>query len=84
MKIYNVITNNIKYYMKKFEDEIDFKVKYPDTSIISYLSKETGLTIRRLNDILNGRAKIRIFELGRIADALQVPITALVDDDKHS
>ena len=54
MKIYNVITNNIKYYMKKFEDEIDFKVKYPDTSIISYLSKETGLTIRRLNDILNG------------------------------
>lgn len=84
MKIYDVITVNIKYYMEKFENDTGFKVNYPDISIISYLSKQTGLTIRRLNDILNGRAKIRIFELGRIADALQVPITELVDDGKHS
>ncbi len=80
MKIYDVITTNIKNYMEKFEKDVDFKANYPDISIISYLSKQTGLTIRRLNDILNGRAKIRIFELGRIADALHVPITALVDD----
>ena len=84
MKIYDVITTNIKNYMEKFEKDVDFKVNYPDISIISYLSKQTGLTIRRLNDILNGRAKIRIFELGRIADALQVSITALVDDSKSS
>lgn len=82
MTIYNVITANIKYYMEKVEQDVNFKAKYPDISIISYVSKQSGLTIRRINNILNGRAKIRIFELGRIADALQVPITLLVDDAK--
>ncbi len=81
MTIYDVITENIKYYMDKIEQDVDFQAKYSDISIISYVSKQSGLTIRRINDILNSRAKIRIFELGRIADALQVPITALVDDN---
>ena len=60
MKIYDVITTNIKNYMEKFEKDVDFKVNYPDISIISYLSKQTGLTIRRLNDILNGISKVII------------------------
>ena len=84
MNIYDIITSNIKYYMEKLEQDIDFKAKYSDISIISYVSKQSGLTIRRINDILNGRAKIRVFELGRIADNLQVPITALVDDNKKN
>ncbi len=84
MNIYDIITSNIKYYMEKLEQDIDFKAKYSDISIISYVSKQSGLTIRRINDILNGRAKIRVFELGRIADTLQVPITALVDDNKKN
>ena len=70
--------------MEKIEQDASFKAKYSDISIISYVSKQSGLTIRRINDILNGRAKIRIFELGRIADALQVPITLLVDDAKKN
>ena len=83
MTIYDVITVNIKYYMEKLEQDADFKANYSDISIISYVSKQSGLTIRRINDILNNRAKIRIFELGRIADILQVPITALVDERKE-
>ena len=81
MTIYDVITENIKYYMEKIEQDVDFQAKYSDISIISYVSKQSGLTIRRINDILNSREKIRTVELGRIADALQGPITALVDDN---
>ena len=52
-------------------------------SVLNYISQITNITEQRLKNILSNKAKIRIEEIGRIADALQIPIMNLVDDTKY-
>lgn len=83
MNVYEIVSFNIKYYIDEFEKSRYFKENVSNMSVLNYISQITNITEQRLKNILSNKAKIRIEEIGRIADALQVPITALVDDGKH-
>lgn len=80
MNIYELIAYNIKFYIKKLENNLQFKKEHSNESYVEYISKLSGIKVRRLNNILSTKGYIRIDELGRIADALGIPIEKLVDD----
>ena len=80
MNIYELIAYNIKFYIKKLENNLQFKKEHSNESYVEYISKLSGIKVRRLNNILSTKGYIRIDELGRIADELGIPIEKLVDD----
>lgn len=83
MNIYDIISFNIKHYIDEFEKSRYFKENVCNMSVLKYISQITNITEQRLKNILSNKAKIRIEEIGRIADALQIPIMYLVDDTKY-
>lgn len=71
MELQDKVVLNIIGYMDKLNIEIkDNKVK----SYVEYLSKKSDLSLKRLNNILdvNKKRKIRLDEVCKIADALNV------------
>ena len=71
MELQDKVVLNIIGYMDKLNIEIkDNKVK----SYVEYLSKKSDLSLNRLNNILdvNKKRKIRLDEVCKIADALNV------------
>lgn len=83
MNVYKIVSFNIKYYIDEFEKSRYFKENVSNMSVLNYISQITNITEQRLKNILSNKAKIRIEEIGRIADALQIPIMNLVDDTKY-
>lgn len=83
MNVYEIVSFNIKYYIDEFEKSRYFKENVSNMSVLNYISQITNITEQRLKNILSNKAKIRIEEIGRIADALQIPIMNLVDDTKY-
>ena len=37
MNVYDVVANNILYYMEQLEKDKDFKKDYPDTKVFDYI-----------------------------------------------
>lgn len=83
MNVYKIVSFNIKCYIDEFEKSRYFKENVSNMSVLNYISQITNITEQRLKNILSNKAKIRIEEIGRIADALQIPIMNLVDDTKY-
>lgn len=74
MTIYESIGNNIKYYMNQLENNIEFKKECSKVTAFEYLVEKTEISSKRLNNIINGKARTRIDELYRITKVLGVRI----------
>ena len=60
MNIYELIAYNIKFYIKKLENNLQFKKEHSNESYVEYISKLSGIKVRRLNNILSTKGYIRI------------------------
>lgn len=81
MTIYESIGNNIKYYMNQLENNIEFKNECPNVTAFEYLAEKTEISSKRLNDIINGKARTRIDELYRIVKVLGVRIDDILSKE---
>lgn len=74
MTIYESIALNIKFYMNELENSIEFKSEHPNVTVFEFLIEKTEISSKRLNNIVNGKARTRIDELYIIAKALGIRI----------
>lgn len=81
MTIYESIGNNIKYYMNQLENNIEFKNECPNVTAFEYLVEKTKISSKRLNNIINGKARTRIDELYRIAMVFGVRIDDILSKE---
>ena len=80
MNFYDIVANNILYYMEQLERDKDFKKNYPDTKVFDYICKNADIKPRRLKKILEIGAVRRptIYEAYKIAFVLGVPIYEII------
>ena len=81
MTIYESIALNIKYYMNKLENSIEFKNECPNATVFEYITEKTEISSKRLNNILNGKARTRIDELYLITKTLGVKIDDILSKE---
>ena len=81
MTIYESIALNIKHYMNKLENSIEFKNECPNVTAFEYIAEKTKLSSKRLNNILDGKARTRIDELYLITKALGVRIDDILSKE---
>ena len=79
MSIYERIAINIKYYAGKLESTSKFQKYYPNKSIYDYLSNESGISVRRIKNIIECKVKIKIPELCILSEVLGIEIEKLFD-----
>ena len=78
MNIYQKIAINISNFIDELNNDETFKKENPNISAKEYVSIQTGIKIKRLNNIIKGVAKTRIYEVHRIAVVLGIEITDLL------
>lgn len=81
MNIYQKIAINISKFIDELNSNENFKKENPNTSAKEYVSIHTGIKIKRLNNIMKGIAKTRIYEVYRIAVVLGIEITDIITDE---
>ena len=81
MNIYQKIAINISKFIDELNNDEIFKKENPDISAKEYVSIHTGIKIKRLNNIIKGIAKTRIYEVYRIAVVLGIEITDIITDE---
>lgn len=81
MNIYQKIAINISYFVDKLNNDEVFKKENPNITVKEYLSLHTGIKINRLNNILKGTAKTRIYEVYSISMVLGVKISDIITDE---
>lgn len=80
MNVYDIVANNILYYMEQLENDKDFKKDYPDIKVFDYICENADIKPRRLKKILEIGAVRRptIYEVYKIAFVLRVPIYEII------
>lgn len=81
MNIYQKIAINISKFIDELNNNETFKKENPNISAKEYVSIHTGIKIKRLNNIIKGIAKTRIYEVYRIAVVLGIEITDIITDE---
>lgn len=81
MNIYQKIAINISCFVDKLNNDEVFKKENPNITVKEYLSLHTEIKINRLNNILKGTAKTRIYEVYRISMVLGVKISDIITDE---
>lgn len=81
MNIYQKIAINISCFVDKLNNDEVFKKENPNITVKEYLSLHTGIKINRLNNILKGTAKTRIYEVYHISMVLGVKISDIITDE---
>ena len=83
MNVYDIVANNILYYMEQLENDKDFKKNYPDTKVFDYICDD--IKPRRLKKILEMGAVRRptIYEVYKIAFVLGIPIEIITKESKR-
>lgn len=81
MNIYEKLGKNIGYYIENLNKDDEFKEAYPQIDALEYASTQSDIKIKRLNNIISGKAKIRIYELYKIAVVLGVEISDIITED---
>ena len=81
MNIYQKIAINISKFIDELNNDETCKKENPNINAKEYVSIHTGIKIKRLNNIMKGIAKTRIYEVYRIAVVLDIEITDIITDE---
>lgn len=78
MNIYEKVSANILYYMDKLQKSEEFQKQYPNITVEEYLTIETEIKPKRLDNILTAKGKARIDEIYVISLALNVKLSDII------
>lgn len=76
MNVYDIVANNILYYMEQLEKDKDFKKNYPDTKVFDYICENADIKPKILE--IGAVRRPTIYEVYKIAFVLGVPIYEII------